>query len=105
MIRIVVKRGAGDKEAQPIEDERIVTEQMAIRRGANFINESYYRVLGRSLRVPHREGINDRKIAEVSENKIPIVGNNRIRSVTINLTPKGIWNDLEIAGYEDFADS
>lgn len=102
MIKITVQRGLGDKKAPAIQDARITSEQMAIRRGTNFINENWYLVKNRRLRCPHIYGINDGKVASISESKIPIWGNHWVKGVTIQITPTGIYNNLEVEGYEDF---
>jgi len=102
MIQIVVKRGLGDKEASTIQDDRIVHEQMAIRRGANFINESWYLIDRRNLRVPHRIGVRDAKIANITEGKIPISGKHYLKTIRINGTPDGIIDEIEVESYREF---
>lgn len=102
MIKITVKRGVGDKEASAIQDERITSEQMAVRLGTDFINKNWYLVNKRRIRCPHIYGINDSKVASIEEGKIPIWGNHWIKGVTIEITPTGIFNNLEVENYEDF---
>lgn len=100
MIQVIVKRGLGDKKAPVIEDDRIVSEQMAIRRGVNFLNKSYYIVTGRTITVPHRAGLNMSLTVNIEESTIPISGNNHVRSLRISGNTEGIWNELEIESYE-----
>ncbi|KKK85530.1 hypothetical protein LCGC14_2772360 [marine sediment metagenome] len=102
MIKVIIRRGAGDKEAPAIQDERITSEQMAIRLGTNFINENWYLAKRRRLRCPHVYTINDSKVAAINEGNIPISGNHWIKSVTIQITPTSVLNNLEVEDYEDF---
>lgn len=102
MIQIVIRRGLGDKEAPTIQDDRVVHEQMAIRRGANFLNGQWYHIKSRTLRVPHRASINDDKIASIEEGNIPISGKQYISSVRIVGTPKGLDNELTVEEYQEF---
>lgn len=102
MIQIIVRRGLGDKEAPTIEDDRVVHEQMAIRRGANFLNEQWYHRTARTLRVPHSAGINDDKIASIVEGNIPIDGKQYISSVRIVGTPKGLDDELTVEEFQEF---
>ena len=102
MIQIIVKRGLGDKEAPTIQDDRIVSEQMAIRRGANYLNSVWYVVEKRGIKVPHREQINDGKIANINESHIPILEDVYIKSVKISITNEGIMNELSVESYQEF---
>ena len=101
MIRLAVERGEGDKEASPLQDDRIVNEQMAIRLGANHINERYYKIKKRTINCPHRLSINDGIWVLVDEGKIPIHGKHYVKSVTISGDANGILNSLEIEEYEE----
>lgn len=102
MIRIAVQRGLGDKEVQPVSDDRITNEQMAIRIGANFLNNVYYIKDKRTIQVPHRTGIQTGLFVTVEENKIPISGKHHVKSVTISGGSRtGIWNNIEIQRFEE----
>lgn len=102
MIKIAIRRGLGDKEAPSIQDDRITSEEMAKRRGINFINNSWHLAKRRTLRCPHINTINDGKVAAINEGNIPISGNHWIKGVTIEITPTGIFNSLEVESYEEF---
>ena len=102
MIQVIIRRGIGDKEAPTIQDDRIVSEQMAIRRGANYLNSVWYMVENRNIRAPHRQGINDGRIAKVIEGHVPISENVYIKGVKIDISENGIMNDLNIESYEEF---
>ena len=103
---VIVKtiRGTGDREGPSINDSLITSTAAATSRGKRWLDDNYYLVKKRSLKVPHKgSNINPADWITVSDGKL---GMNRkklkVKSYKITITPKAVWATMETEQYEAF---
>lgn len=100
-ISIKVKKGLGDKEDEPINDSFITTERMAVLRGKRHLDETYYLIKKRTLRVPHKNpNIKPGCWIKATEsrlglNKTPL----KVVDFRISIQPNEVWATLETEQY------
>ena len=112
---IIIKciRGSGDKEAEPITDSLIVTENMAVLRGKRFLDDpsqgSYYNTVKRTLKAPHLVSgetssghVEPRSWISVTDGHLGLSSTKlKIKAYTITIEPDGIWGAIEAEEYRE----
>lgn len=101
-ISVLVKRGAGDRQAPPVRDSMIVVEAMAIARARSDLDRGWYIVKRRDLRVPHDPTIDEGQDAYVYSARLGIAGAQRITAVTVSFEPGGAWDSVTVEEYRAF---
>jgi len=103
-VSVKVVMGKGDKECDPIEDELIATESVAVARGKAFLDDNYYLKRKFTFRVPY-EGAVDGEVADLEDDVHNLYGRGLIRqaNIVINLSgsTRKIWQDLEVVCFEN----
>jgi len=107
VISVTCVRGAGDKEASPISDGMIISDEMAVRRGTYEINKQWYLVKNQTISVPYKtNGSNGElktdDIIEISDVLNGISGSKVIRRISLLGTPSKVNMSISIAKHEDF---
>jgi len=98
------KRGAGDREAEPISSGLISTETMAAARGKRFLDDpaqgGYYTVLVRGLQVPHKAAnVKPGQFVKIKSWRYDIDQTVRVRSARLSGTPDSVWANIETEEY------
>lgn len=101
-ISILVKRGAGDRQAPPVRDSMIVTEGMAIARARAELDQRWRIVKRREIRVPHDPSIDEGQTVLVYSARLGIAGSQRITAVTMEFEPTGAWDRIAVEEYREF---
>ncbi len=107
MISIICVRGARDKEANPISDEMLISDDMAIRRGTYEIDKQWYIVKNQTINTPYKTNgsgaeLKDDDIIEISDVFSGITGNRIIHKITLSGTPSKVDMQISMAKYEEF---
>jgi len=107
VISVTCVRGAGDKEASPISDEMLISDEMAIRRGTYEMNKQWYLVKSQMINAPYKTNdsgaeLKDDDIIEISDVLSGISGNRVIRKISLSGTPSRVDMQISIAKHEDF---
>jgi len=103
---IIIKciRGSGDTEAPSINDALITTEHDAVKRGKRWLDDNYYLIKKRSLKVPHKAStVVPGRWITVSDGKLGMTNKKlKIKSYTITITPKSVWASIDTEEYLEF---
>ena len=107
MISVTCIRGAGDKEMDPISDELLISDEMAIRRGAYEINKQWYLNKVHTINTPYKTNdsgaeLKDDDIIEISDVLSGISGSRTVRKITISGTPSSVNMQITMVKHEDF---
>jgi len=107
VISVTCVRGAGDKEASPISDEMIISDEMAIRRGTYEINKQWYLEKIQTISTPYKTNgsggeLKNDDIIEISDVLNGISGSKVIRKISLSGTPSKVNMSITIAKHEDF---
>lgn len=100
MIEVICVRGAGDKEAPPINDPLITTIPIAVQRGKHFIDDNWYKIHKRRILVPYKSGCNIASVVEIVEGNLGIDAAHRVVSHTVKIDRSGVWSTLDVETYE-----
>jgi len=98
-------RSTGDREGPSINDSLITSTADATSRGKRWLDDNYYLVKKRSLKVPHKgSNINPGDWVTVSDGKLGLNSQKlKVKSYKVNITPKGVWATMETEQYEEFS--
>lgn len=103
-VSVKVVMGKGDKECDPIDDDLIITDSIAVTRGKAFLDDNYYLKRKFTFRVPY-EGAVDGEVADLEDDVHNLYGRGLIRQANIVITLSGstrkIWQDLEVVCFEN----
>jgi len=103
-VSVKVIMGKGDKECDPIDDDLIATDSVAVTRGKSFLDDNYYLKRKFTFRVPY-EGAVDGEVADLEDDVHNLYGRGLIRqaNIVINLSgsTRKIWQDLEVVCFEN----
>jgi hypothetical protein len=102
---IIIKciRSTGDREAPSINDALIVTENDAVKRGKRWLDDNYYLVKKRTLKVPHKMTVNPGDWITVSDSNLGLNATKlKVISQSITITPSSVWAAMETAQYAEF---
>ncbi|MHA1401870.1 MAG: hypothetical protein ACTSQE_16085 [Candidatus Heimdallarchaeaceae archaeon] len=107
MIEIYCKRGLGDKELSSIDDELIITNFMATKRGKAEIDKQWYLQHIQDIEVPFKKADNgnpllDDNIVEISDPFFGISGKRKIKRIVISGTPSDLSMRLTVIKFEEF---
>jgi len=107
MIEVYCIRGLGDKELNPVEDDLIITDLMATKRGKNEIDRQWYLQHIQNLEVPFKktdggEAIMDDDIVEMSDPFFGLSGVRKVNKVVISGTSSKLTMNLELVKFEEF---
>ena len=107
MIEIYCTRGLGDKELSSIDDELVITDFMAVKRGKAEIDKQWYLQHIQNLEVPFKKNDNgnallDGDIIEVSDPFFGISGKRKIKSINITGNPFDVSVRLNVVKFEEF---
>lgn len=96
-------RQLGDRKADPIIDEMIVTESMARSRGKAYLDKSYYMIKTRSLRVPLKNNsMTPSKWITATDGMLGLDATKlKIKSASINISREAVWTDLTTETYSE----
>lgn len=102
-ITVKCVRGEGDREAPPISDNLIVTEEMGIARGKRFLDDTYYTIKRYNMTVPHKGTIIPPEswvtitvpTLGLSQKKV------KVKHYSVTITPESVWSRMDIKQYID----
>ena len=102
--KITVKcvRDLGDKEAPPITDTMITTENMAAKRGKRFLDDvdqgGYYMVKRKSLRTVHKsEEVLPGTWIAVTDSHLGLSSSKlKVKEYSIDITPNAVWATITV---------
>jgi len=98
-------RSTGDREGPSINDSLITSTAAATSRGKRWLDDNYYLVKRRSLKVPHKiSSIDPGDWITVSDGKLGLNSKKlKVKSYKITITPKAVWATMETEQYEEFS--
>ena len=104
-ITVKCTRSSGDREGPSINDSLITSTADATSRGKRWLDDNYYLVKKRSLKVPHKGPlINPGDWITVSDGKLGLNSKKlKVKSYKITITPKAVWATMETEQYEEFS--
>ena len=106
-ITVKCTRSTGDREAPSINDALIVTENDAVKRGKRWLDDNYYLVKKRTLKVPHKSAsVIPRTWVTVTDGKLGLTAQKlKVKSYNINITASSVWATMETEQYNEFSAS
>jgi len=95
-------RNPGDKEAPPLQDEMLVTENMAVRRGTIVLNGYYYEPVALNVKtnLSIREHVKDGDKIYVNSEKFNVSSLYFLRNRQIIITRTTMTDQLNLERYE-----
>lgn len=106
MIAIYCVRGNGDKEMNEIEDSKISSDFVAVKRGKYEIDKQWFFVQSQTLNVPFKKttdstAIMDDDIVEISDFYLGISGKRKVSGMVISGNKEDLSLSLETVNYKD----
>ena len=106
-IALNCSRGSGDKKAPAISDTMIVDDQMALLRGARFLDDpsqgGYYYTTRQNLKVPHKSS--DLLLTEwvsITNDRLGLSNQSfKVQEYTVTITPSSIWGVIAVERYSE----
>lgn len=106
MAQVIVRcvRSTGDREAPSINDALIVTQNDAVKRGKRWLDENYYLVKKRPMKVPHKSSsIVPRTWVTVTDGKLGLNAQKvKVKSYAITITAVSVWATMTTEQYSEF---
>lgn len=96
MISVTVKMGCGDRKSSDISDDMISSVTMAKIRGRQELLNFLVIAMKRSLSLPHTPTIDLGLSPPMNIAKLDIYGEHEIQSFSIEITPEGIFDQVEV---------
>jgi len=103
---IIVKctRSTGDREGPSINDSLITSTSVATSRGKRWLDDNYYLVKNRSLKVPHKLSVVPGNWITVTDGKLGLNNQKlKVKSYKISITRNSVWATMETEQYEEFS--
>jgi hypothetical protein len=106
-IQIKCVRGLGDREAPPISDTMIVTENMGVKRGKRFLDDpsqgGYYVVTKRTLKTVHKSSaVLPTKWITVSDSHLGLKSEKlKVKDYSIEITQNSVWATIATEQYRE----
>jgi hypothetical protein len=106
-IEIYCIRGSGDKEKSPVSDSLLSSENAAVERGKYEINKQWYFIHSQVLKVPFKKAndstmIMDDDIVSISDSKLGISGNRKVKDITISGNVSEVKMSLNLEKFEEY---
>uniref|UniRef100_A0A6M3LE44 Uncharacterized protein n=1 Tax=viral metagenome TaxID=1070528 RepID=A0A6M3LE44_9ZZZZ len=103
-IIVKCKRGAADKEGPSIDNGLISSDAMATAVGKRFLDENYYVIKKRSLRVPHKgPTIIPHTWISVTDGHLGLTAEPlRVTNYRIVITKDSVWAEIVTEQYEEY---
>lgn len=106
-IHIKCVRGLGDREAPPISDQMLTTENMAVKRAKRFLDDpsmgGYYVTVKRTLKVTHKsEFVVPTKWITVTDSHLGLQSDKlKVKEYSIEISPNEVWATISTEQYEE----
>jgi hypothetical protein len=106
-IQVRCVRGLGDREAPPISDTMITTENMAIKRAKRFLDDpsqgGYYIVVKRALQTVHKSNqVLPTKWIAVTDSHLGLKADKlKVKDYSIEISPSSVWATISTEQYKE----